>query len=249
MLTYTFTNLSKLKGIRHAVFTRMDGVSEKPFDTLNVSSAVGDVSAAVNTNFEKIQEYFDTTTLLNARQTHSDKVIKVDFENIEALANITSRVEGDALVTDMHDTAIMVKTADCQPVLLADPVGGVIAAVHSGWRGSVQNILGKTIAKMINEFDCQPENIVAGIGPSLGPCCAEFKNYKEELPPEFWQYETKPNYFNFWRISAMQLKEAGVPENNIEVCNLCTMCYPDLFFSYRLQKITGRFGSAIMLER
>lgn len=247
MLTATFSNLHRLVNIRHTIFTRSGGVSNPPFDNLNFSTAAGDSLANVSANYAKLRDYFGTPYIVSLKQTHSANVVIVDNSNRELLKHPEPSLEGDALITALPDTVLLVKVADCQPLLLADPVQKVIAAVHSGWRGSVQNIIGKTIAVMQEKMSCDPANIVAGIGPSLGPCCAEFVNYKDELPPTFWPYKLGENHFNFWRISAMQMKEAGVPEDNIEISGFCTVCNPNLFFSYRRDKITGRFGAAIML--
>lgn len=247
MLIYAFANINKFKNIRHAVLTRRGGVSNGSFHSLNFSTATGDSFANVNANFNKLRADFNTSYIISLKQTHSDLIIVVDETNRDLLNKQEPTVEGDALITALPNTLLMVKAADCQPVFLADPVKNVVAAVHSGWRGSVHNIIGKTIMAMQDKFGSVPEDIQAGIGPSLGPCCAEFVNYREELPPTFWPYKTGNDHFNFWRISAMQMKEAGVPESNIVISGLCTVCNPDLFYSYRRDKRTGRFGAAIML--
>jgi hypothetical protein len=153
-----------------------------------------------------------------------------------------------ALITQRPDILLIIKTADCQPVLVADPENDRVAAIHSGWRGSVQNIIGKTIAKMV-DLGTKPQNIIAGIGPSLGPCCAEFIHYQQELPRYMWSYEARPNHFNFWEISKTQLQNAGVQEKNIEISEICTKCSPDLFYSYRRKKVSGRFGSVIGINK
>lgn len=247
MLTNTFANLNQMQNLRHAVFTRSGGVSGAPFNSLNLAVSTGDSAVNVSANLNKLRDFMGAYRLVSLKQCHSDRIVKVDAFNCEALSVTEPKLEADALVTNLVNIALLVKVADCQPVLLADPVQNVIAAVHSGWRGSVQNIIGKTVNFMAVEFGCNPANILAAVGPSLGPCCAEFVNYQQELPPAFWPYQVSENHFNFWRISAMQLKEAGVAENNIEISGLCTVCNANLFFSYRRAKRTGRFGAAIML--
>lgn len=247
MLIYTFTNIHRLRNIRHAVLTRKGGVSCRPFDSLNFSTEVGDSLTNVSANFDYLKNYSGTPYIIGLKQQHGDEVVVINAANREALNQTAPETEGDALITDLPGTILMVKVADCQPVLLADPVRRVVAAVHSGWCGSVFNIIGKTIQTMETQFGCQPTNIQAGIGPSLGPCCAEFVNYREELPPTFWPYKSGNDHFNFWRISAMQMKNAGIPESNIEISGLCTACNPDLFFSYRRDKCTGRFGACIKI--
>ena len=123
----------------------------------------------------------------------------------------------------------------------------VIANVHSGWRGSICNIAGKCVELMAREYGCRPQDILAGISPSLGPCCAEFIHYKTEIPRSFWKYRVKENHFDFWKMSFDQLREAGLRFENIEISDMCTRCNPHLFFSYRHSNTTGRFAAVIGL--
>lgn len=247
MLQYSFVNINKLRNIRHAVFTRRGGVSGRPFDSLNFSTAAGDSLANVSANFDILRAYWDTPYIVSLKQTHSDLITVVDKDNHDLLNTPEPTVEGDALITALPETVLMIKVADCQPVLLGDPVRKVVAAVHAGWRGSVQNIIGKTIGVMQAKFGSKSADIQAGIGPSLGPCCAEFVNYREELPAVFWPHKSGDKHFNFWQISVMQMKAAGIPESNIAISGFCTVCNPDLFYSYRRDKLTGRFAAAISL--
>jgi YfiH family protein len=132
--------------------------------------------------------------------------------------------------------------------MLYDPQKKIIANIHSGWRGSVKNIIGKTLDKMGLQFGCQPENIIAGIAPSLGPCCSEFVNYKDEIPQNLWRYKIKgKDYFNFWEISRDQLREKGVKKNNIQNMEICTKCNTEMFYSFRKEKTTGRFACVISM--
>jgi len=142
---------------------------------------------------------------------------------------------------------LLVRTADCQGVLLYDPEANVVAAVHCGWRGAVQNILAKTVETMVREFGSGAGDIRAAIGPSLGPCCGEFKGYRNIFPVEFRDFMGEHSHFDMWAVSCGQLKEAGLREENIEVATLCTKCNTHLFYSYRADKSTGRFGAAIAL--
>ncbi len=139
-----------------------------------------------------------------------------------------------------------IQVADCQSVMMFDPVNKVIANIHSGWKGSIKNIIGRCIEQMNNGFGSRPADIMAGISPSLGPCCAEFMNYKTEIPGCLWQYRMKHTvYFDFWQMSMDQLIETGVQAKNIENMNICTRCNPHDFFSYRKARQTGRFACVI----
>jgi len=137
--------------------------------------------------------------------------------------------------------------ADCQAVVLFDPVRRVVANIHSGWRGSVANIIAKTVSVMQHHFACNPADLLAGVGPSLGPCCAEFIHYEDEIPRQYWHYKNSGRHFDFWAMSRDQLCKAGVPGDNIRVAGCCTRCRTDLFFSYRAEKVTGRFAVAVGL--
>ena len=238
---YQFSHIKQLPNIMHGIFTREGGCSSPPYESLNLSFNVGDDPVNVQSNIQRIVRVMFFSHWQSLKQNHSCIVHVVNSINHNTLI-------GDALITDEPDVLLIIKTADCQPVLLADPVKNRVAAIHSGWRGSVQNIIGKTIAKMV-ELGTKPQHILAGIGPSLGPCCAEFIHYQQELPEYMWSYVSKPNYFNFWEISKTQLQNEGVFAQNIEISEMCTKCCPKLFFSYRRTKIAGRFGSVIGINK
>ena len=156
--------------------------------------------------------------------------------------------EGDAIITNAPGVAIMVMQADCQGVILYDPENRVVATVHCGWRGQVQNILSRVITKMQSLFGTKTTLLRAAIGPSLGPCCAEFKGYKELFPTYFREFMTGENHFDLWAISIRQLQLCGLIRNHIEVAGICTKCATDQFFSFRGEGRTGRFGTVAMLE-
>jgi len=155
---------------------------------------------------------------------------------------------GDAVVTDVSGTHLVIQVADCQSVMLYDPSRRVVANVHSGWRGSIKNIIGRTVKVMESVFNCHATNMFAGIGPSLGPCCAEFINYKDEIPAAFWNYKDHSHHFDFWRISRDQLATAGIPAEQICSSDLCTKCNTNTFFSYRGEGVTGRFAAVIGIK-
>ena len=156
--------------------------------------------------------------------------------------------EADAIITNAKGLLTVIQVADCQGVILYDPVKQVLANVHSGWRGSVLNILGKSVQAMVEKFDVHPKDIRAAISPSLGPCCAEFRNYRQELPHHLWRYRKdasvfgKENHFDFWKMSFDQLIAQGIPSDHVEISGICTACHTDRFYSYRKEKKTGRFA-------
>ena len=177
--------------------------------------------------------------VVTAEQTHGS--------NVAVVSGDEGVIPGcDGLITNVDDCALLIRHADCQVALMYDPVADVIAAVHSGWRGSVANIYAVTIEKMVSCFDSHPSDILVGISPSLGPRFAEFKNCHEVFPGDFFQFELSANYFDFWSISRWQLVQCGVLPENIEVAELCTYEHDADFFSARREKTSDRNGSYIV---
>lgn len=245
---YKFPNLAKYPEISHGVFTRKGGVSTNEFSSLNVGMAIGDDDFCVIENRKIILECMEGQELVSIKQVHGCNVAVLSFENPYQKQDTDEFMTADAIITTLHGKMLLIKTADCQSIMLYDPVKKAIANIHSGWRGTVQNIIGETVRLMEKQFGCNPKQIEAGITPSLGPCCAEFINYKNEIPVELWRYKKLSDYFDFWSISCEQLVMAGVLRDNICVSKICTKCNTDLFFSYRAEKITGRFATVIGLK-
>jgi hypothetical protein len=153
------------------------------------------------------------------------------------------------MLTDRAGKFLVVQVADCQPILMHDPVRRVVANVHCGWRGSLADVAGRTVAALQGRFGCAPQDLLVGVGPSLGPCCAEFVNYRSEIPERLWGYRRDSVCFDFWAMTRDQLVAAGVRDGNIQISGLCTRCDPGRFFSYRTHNRTGRFPAVIGLKR
>jgi YfiH family protein len=231
-----------------ATFDRNNGVSATPFDSLNCSFSVGDDPGKVKANRQRIKQSLGINHLVSARQAHGDQI-----QIIKEIPDHDQEIDGvDALVTDKRGIALMIQHADCQAILLHDPTQSAIAAIHCGWRGSVIGIIEKTVLKMQYFYNSRAQDISACISPSLGPCCAEFINHRQELPDTFLAFQNRLNYFDFWQISRSQLMAAGLQPEKINVMEICTACNPD-FFSYRRTRrrdgegITGRNCSIIAL--
>jgi hypothetical protein len=234
--------------IAHGTMPRHGGVSKGPFAGNNIGFGVGDDENCVRANRERIKKKFGFTHLVSARQVHGDSVyhVRSPVADCEIL-------ECDALVTALPDVGLLIGHADCQAILIYDAVHGVIAAVHNGWRGSVANIIAKTVASMQSEYGSNPADLEIGVSPSLGPCCSEFVNYRDELPRSFWKYLVKDNHFNFWKITNRQLLQCGVQSDSITIAGICTSCSVE-YFSYRravrlYNGITGRNGSVIAMVK
>ncbi len=234
---------------RYGFFDRHGGLGTAPFNSMNVSYGVGDREKTVLENRRRIQKISGSSFLLSAKQVHGDSIYSqtVPLEKNREVADV------DALITDQQGIGLMIQQADCQAVLLFDPVKKIVAAVHCGWRGSVINILGKVVRRMISSFGVDAGDLLAAISPSLGPCCAEFVNYKKELPAEFRPFMMREDYFDFWQISKYQLASAGLAELHIKMVGSCTCCSKN-YFSYRRSNhfsdgVTGRNCSVIVIDK
>lgn len=245
---YQFEKFSKLPGVTHGIFTRAAGHSKGPFKGLNISHGLGDDERLVSQNRKVISEFFAGRTLIFADQVHGNQVIIIDdAQRSDVNENSPTPLIGDALVTNCHDVLLVIQVADCQAILLYDSNRNIAANVHVGWRGSINGIVGRTLDVMRKHFGCLSDDIVAGIGPSLGPCCAEFVNYRLEIPQKFWSYKNADHHFDFWAISRDQLAANGILPDNISTSRLCTKCNTDRFYSYRAERTTGRFAAVIGL--
>lgn len=244
--------LAALPGIVHAVFTRHGGVSGPPYATLNAGLSNGDNPENVSENLRRIASWVGLTMFVATSQVHGTDVLVVDDAFLRTTCyrqhngfSLALGPRADALVSACVGVGLLIKIADCQAVFLVDPVRRVVANVHCGWRGSVQNILEATVRVMQDRFGTHPENLIAAISPSLGPCCAEFRHFTSEIPQRFWRFQVRPTYFDFWAISRHQLLTCGLRSENIHTAGECTVCRKDKYFSYRAEKTTGRMAAVI----
>lgn len=241
-----FDLLADIPHLKHALFLRHGGHSKDPYDSLNTSYSVGDREEDVNANFQIIQDHFQENVeipchLYWGAQCHKNGIAFIDHHSQHR------QLDTDALVTDTPGKVLMIRHADCQAAIFYDPVNKAIANVHAGWRGSVINIYADTISFMQKQFGTKPANLIVCISPSLGPEDAEFIHYAHELPKEFWSFQAKPTYFDFWAISEHQLKQSGVLPHHIEIARISTLSNPEDYFSYRRKKISGRHAACVTL--
>ncbi len=241
---YQFPQLSLDQHLIHGIFTRQGGSSAPPFESLNISPSVNDRQKDVSSNIKRIKDAIGAKDLIHANQVHAHDIFILRRNRFTPPLHPPT---ADAIITNRSRVALLVKQADCQGIILYDPKNLVVANVHCGWRGNVQNILAKVVRCMRKEFDCKASDLQAAIGPSLGPCCAEFVTYRELFPDEFERFKVNRNHFNLWDASCWQLINAGLRPEHIEVAGVCTSCRTDLFYSYRSEKDTGRFGTVVML--
>jgi polyphenol oxidase len=236
---FRFANLAAEPWLVHAISTRAGGVSEGRFASLNVSLSVGDERANVDENLRRLREALDSPEFFSPYQVHGNAVTLVDGET-------EPRPRCDALMTRTAERALMLRYADCTPVLLADPRHKAVAAVHAGWRGSAVRAAGAAVQGMHAAFDTRPEDLRAGIGPAIGPCCYEIGQDVVDAfadRPEL----ISNSRLDLWEANRQALIEAGVPAEQIEMANICTLCESDRFFSHRANGgvPAGRFAGII----
>ncbi len=203
----------------------------------------------------------DPERLVLVGQVHGADVIEARPEHAGAGARPGSEQAGyaDALMTDQPDLVLTTLHADCQPILLVDPERPAIAAIHAGWRGTVQDIAGATVHAMQEAYGSDPANILAFLGPGIGGCCNEvgpevtdaWREQATDLGPLAELAVTKPGpkeHLDIPRANALLLQRAGLQPDHIEVSSICTKCETDDWFSHRGQgPTTGRQASMIML--
>ncbi len=244
---YQFPSMNRFPYLFHGFFSRHGGYSRPPYQSLNVALKVGDRTRDVSRNISKIGKILKASKIVSVTQEHGCNIIIIDKNYLKTYHPRTPPVS-DALITAETGIALLIKVADCQAVFLLDTVRKVIANIHCGWRGNVKNIIGKTVDAMKGVFGSKPGDMIAAISPSLGPCCAEFKDYKRLLPRKFNNFKIGQDHFDFWQISRAQLVESGIDRENIEIAEICTVCNSENFFSYRKEKTTGRCAAMMMLR-
>jgi YfiH family protein len=251
VVLYRFEDLHGVDGLLHAVLTRIGGVSQGAFATLNLGHTVGDDLAAVRENHRRALGSlgFDPAQVVSPWQVHG---ARVEVVGPDQLGNVLP--ETDALVTAMTGVPLMMRFGDCAPVLLFDPVRRVVGMAHAGWRGVVAGVVEASIRTMTGRLGCNPADIWAGIGPTIGPCCYEVGADVADQIAAACPVDAQVIRCLNDRVHAdlpvaveAQLRAVGV--RHVEQANLCTSCRVDEFFSHRAENgRTGRFGIVMGLE-
>ncbi len=249
--------LSGCDFLTHAFCTRIGGISEDDYKSLNVSFKEGDLESRVLQNWNRLAMAFSIPleNFLTLNQVHGDDIFVIkpygDYFPVDGALNF------DAVVTTRQNLAICIKTADCVPVFIVDRVKKIIAAVHAGWKSTALEISAKVINLLYDRYNSSPQDILAAIGPSIGPCCFEVD---EEAANNFRYQKDHVNFLftgekpNKWIVdlpeaNRRQLIHCGIPDDNIDLSHLCTFCRQDLFFSHRGSGgITGRQLNFMMIR-
>jgi hypothetical protein len=253
LVYYNFAILTPYEGeVFHGVFTRLGGVSLPPYDSLNVGEFVGDEERHVEENLRRICGALGISIndLVSAFQVHGSnlKVAGLDDRG-------RAFPETDALITDAPGIALMLRFADCVPIVLYDPFRSCVGLVHAGWKGTVEGLARKAVIAMMEAYGSRRKDILAGLGPSIGPCCYRIgKDVVEAVQSAFsdWHFPLIRRgdsfYLDLREANRMQLEEVGV--ERIEVSGICTSCRSEEFFSHRAEGgRTGRFAVVVGLAK
>ncbi len=244
-------------GVQAGFSTRNGGISRPPYNSLNLGFNTEDLGYNVDGNRSTLVRTFDLqpNQLLTVNQVHGTDILVIDQPNPDLSHFLT--VEADAIITDQPGIMIGVLVADCYPVLLYCASKKVVGVVHVGWRGAAAGIIEKTISAMQVNFDCQPQELVAAVGPGIG---AHRYEVDRKVRDEFrkgtghWEKiaeETSLGKFqlDLKKSCLLQLESAGLAASSIQASDECTCCHRELFFSYRRDGgNTGRQMGFVLLE-
>ncbi len=239
-------------GVCHAIFTRRGGVSPSPWHSLNMGASVGDNVERVKQNREKALQLLgvDPAKIYDVYQVHSDSVVQTD----RPLDAGEPHIKADAIITNRPGVILMMRFADCVPILFFDPLRHAIGMAHAGWIGTVNKIAAKTVNEMGQKFGSQPGDLLAGIGPSIGADHYPVGNdvvvrVRESFASQADQLLTcrdGKTYLDLWLANQLALTEAGISQ--IEIAGICTSCNLADWYSHRAEHgKTGRFGAVIEL--
>ena len=239
-------------GLMHAFFTRKGGVSPDPWAALNLGSTVGDALERVqeNRNLALATLERNPASVYDVWQVHGVEVVIAEAPRSPE----SPHLQADAILTNQPGLTLMMRFADCVPILLHDPVHKVVGIIHAGWMGTVRRTVRFAVEAMQERYGSNPADIKAGIGPSIGPdhyvvgpdvVSLVEQTFKSEAAGllSVSPGETK---FDLWAANCLLLEQAGV--RHVEVAGLCTACHTEDWYSHRAEKgRTGRFGAMIAL--
>lgn len=250
-LRYYYADSLHDPGLVHAVFTRHGGVSQPPVESLNVGGTVGDRPDAVSTNLDLVFESIGRSvdSLYDVWQVHSADVVVAKGPRRDQPI-----IQADVIITQSPQVTLMMRFADCVPILGYDPEQRAVGIAHAGWKGTLAQAGPAMVKAMSNRFGSRPDDILVVLGPSIGPdhyqvgpevisgVEAVFKGQAESVLPQ----RNGRTSLDLWAANRLLLEQVGV--NKIEVAGICTACHPEDWFSHRAEKgRTGRFGAVIGL--
>jgi YfiH family protein len=242
---YSFELLAQYPQVLNAVFTRL-GADRPAHWGLNVGSSVGDAPEAVESNHHLLYRTLELTgsEVVTTRQVHGNNVAVVGKRDCGTVIP-----EADALVTSEAGVVLMMRFADCVPILLYDPSTEAVGLVHAGWRGTASEVARRALVAMKGHFGSRFENVVAALGPAIGPCCYQVEPDVAQLlaatleKPSAAITVTNDGHYSLdlWEANGQQLTSMGV--GRLEISRICTSCHVSEFFSHRAEAgKTGRFA-------
>lgn len=243
-ITFSFPSIPS---VRCAFQTRQNGNSTQAYAHGNISLEVGDIPQHAITNRRAIAPSLGLCHWAECKQVHGRIFhIEPQAQNPEH----APRIEGDGFATSKTGHGLLIKTADCQPILLAHQSGKHVAALHVGWRGNRIGFIGSAITAFCQHYGVPSYELMAVRGPSLGPAKAEFTNFDHEWGDDFRQWFTEQTAtVDLWNMTRYQLIEAGILPKNIFSLDLCTYSLKEDFFSYRRERVTGRQANIIWITK
>ena len=259
LLYIPFPKLEKCGVVKHAFTTKMGGVSEGYFSSMNMSFNKGEPREKTEENYRRILNAIgsDLTHLVLSHQTHTDNLKTVTKEHLGTGFTKPSFTDIDGLLTNERGIALVTQYADCTPLIFCDPIKKVIATSHSGWRGTVKQIGAKTVDKMVNEFGCNAGDIIAAIGPCICKECYEVDDpvleafQKTDIDLDGVFIPTRPGHYKLdLRLANKKiLLKAGIKEENIDIADICTSCNSDYLYSHRVMgEKRGNLAAIIELK-
>lgn len=239
-----FPRFTASGAVKHLFTTRIGGVSTGKYSTVNMSFNNGDGRENVLENYRRLckAESIDVNDLVLSRQTHTNNVKCVTEADRGTGIFKDPFCDIDGLITDRPGVALVTHYADCTPLLFCDPVKRVIATSHSGWRGTVKEIGRVTVEKMIKEYNCKPENIIAAIGPCIGKCCYEvdepvYSEFKKipylDIKQIFFPKKDGKYMLDMVEANRQILVNSGIKPDNIDLSDICTCCNKNELHSHR----------------
>ena len=248
LVYYQFPQISD-SDIVHGIFTRLGGASNPPWDSLNLGGTVGDDPTAVRKNMARLVSAmgFSTSQLAQVKQIHSARVLRVDHP-------VDAHDEADAMITDKSGLLMLMRFADCVPILFHDPVNKAVGIAHAGWQGTIKGVVKQVVLEMGRAFGSDPGQIFAGIGPAIGPDHYQIGPDVLDLVEGVYQEQARDILIkngddvklDLWKANKMNLEEVGVKK--VSVSGICTGCNLDHWYSHRVENgKTGRFAAVIGL--
>jgi len=248
----TFESLGNQDGLCHAVFTRDGGVSPEPWASLNQGGTVGDDREHVIENRKRAFDAMklEVNSIFDVWQVHG--IDAICAEHPRPLDE--PHKKADIILTQKPGITLFMRFADCVPIMLFDPVKRGIALAHAGWQGTVKKVPRYTVEAMHSQFDSQPSDIIACVGPSIGPdhyevrydVISQVETAFATRAKELLSNRSGKTYFNLWKANEITLRDAGV--SKIEVAGMCTACHTEDWYSHRAELgKTGRFAALISM--